>query len=559
MSSNAIDLMHPDRVKVRNKFKKNPEFFMKQIGGRGKFKYPFGAAHKIIIHTILFSMYFANLILAWRKLGKSTIIFSGIIPYLILVEKARCIYVTSETAPSVKRFLRQIKSTLKGPGAMALYGDVEGSVWTITEIHVCCPALKIDCWVISGGRKGQVSGMSVEVEVNGRIEIVRPEWIFGDDYDVPQGTPSPALVKKQVDHYNNALKYCVDNQLTSRIFMIGTYYSPSSFLTAFGDMPSVNVVKLPVINVASYWPEIEKKYGIGHWESLWEESPEFCAKVQKKKYYEESADHSLDSYSKQMLLEILLDDKMRFKTKQMIDIDSSEIDYSKLNLYLLIDAGYTQNSWSDPTAISLVGVGKDFKYYLIDAVEEKMSEAEVLGVIADMYVDYNLERYMFQGIYVESTMFPWVESMFERELMANFGIRAFIFELKTENKTKVFRIRAFIHPTNKGDVYITQNAKIIRAQMQAFHGDGPQPGINALDATAHILMPDISDEPALPDTPDEIAAREREASDERWRELLGRSAFNYGTYGKVVTPSWSDIAGTDIFISRVPEEEEMCY
>jgi len=539
-----MNLMADDKVLVRGSFDGQPEHFMKTINPR-KFKTPFGKAHRILIQGILFAKVVANLILAWRKLGKSTLIFSGLIPYLILVKKARCIYIGSETHPSARKFLTQVKNTLKSSRVARLYGDVEGTTWTRNEIEVACPQLGIACWVLSGGRESQVAGLNVDVMINGEWESIRPQWFFGDDYDNPRKPTSPATVKKQIDHYHNHIRWFMDSTVASRIFFVGTIYAPSSFLTEFENtVLSANIYKIPVVNIGDNWEKLRDKYGIGYWESLWEENPEFSTAAQKKQYANAAKDGALESYFRQMILQHSADEKKKFNIKKLKNIDYTDIDMRKLNLYLLMDAGYTQNSWSDPTAIVLLGVGKGYKFYLIDVVQEQMGEEDVIAAISEMYTNYRLWEYMFQGLYIESTMFPWVQSMFHREFI-KVGINIPISELKSGNKSKVFRVRAFLHPVNRGDVYIAAAAKPISDQMQIFHGEGSQKGIHALDALSYVLFPDIGGEPALPPTREEEEEFKKEQSDHAWRMILGSSAYDYGTHGKIRVPEMEGIVQDD--------------
>lgn len=142
----------------------------------------------------------------------------GVVTYAIwkLIENPNLrILIDSEVYTNSKNFLREIKAHLKSHSFMSLYGDLEGSVWTETEITLKTRTqirkeASITCSGIGAIKTGQ-----------------HYDLIISDDLSSQKNTLNPEVAKKVIDHYR---LYTSLLDPGGEIVVIGTRYSENDII-----------------------------------------------------------------------------------------------------------------------------------------------------------------------------------------------------------------------------------------------------------------------------------------------------------------------------------------
>jgi len=142
----------------------------------------------------------------------------GVVAYAIwrLIKNPNLrIMIDSEVYTNSKNFLREIKAHLKSEPFIALYGDMEGPVWTETEITVKTRTIikkesSITCSGIGAIKTGQ-----------------HYDLIICDDLSSQKNTLNPDVAAKVIDHYR---LYTSLLDPGSEIVVIGTRYSENDII-----------------------------------------------------------------------------------------------------------------------------------------------------------------------------------------------------------------------------------------------------------------------------------------------------------------------------------------
>lgn len=211
-------------------------------------------------HRELYSMAYSGdkriAIAAPRSFAKSSV-FSLIYPlYLILMGKAKKIYIFSNTATLAEAWLREIKKELtENKYILAEFGDVRTDKFT--QDHIVC----------------KIGNRTVELRARGKGSQTRgwrPDVIILDDIDDDDAVRSEDRRKKDSDWLDKELINTLE--FDGQLIMIGTVIHPLSLLVNVMGRDGYTVKKYQAITPdgKSLWPEkwpmpslMERKKEIG--------------------------------------------------------------------------------------------------------------------------------------------------------------------------------------------------------------------------------------------------------------------------------------------------------
>lgn len=129
--------------------------------------------------------------------------------WLLLRNPNERILIDSEIYTNSKRFLREIKAHLKSDIMVDIYGDIEGSVWTESEIIIKTRTHPY--------KEASITCSGIGAEKTSTHYSV----IIGDDLNSPSNSNTPENRTKVIDHYK---MYTSLLEPDGQIVVVGTRY-----------------------------------------------------------------------------------------------------------------------------------------------------------------------------------------------------------------------------------------------------------------------------------------------------------------------------------------------
>lgn len=124
--------------------------------------------------------------------------------------------------------------------------------------------------------------------------------------------------------------------------------------------------------------------------------------LDKDQYDDFRAQLNIYQLMTQLFQDPSINDKVGFHITDLRFVN--RIDYSKMNLYILVDPASGKTNRSDYTAMMVVGIGADGNYYIVDMVRDKLNlseKADTLFRLVRKYGDYlkgvGYEKYSMQS------------------------------------------------------------------------------------------------------------------------------------------------------------------
>lgn len=281
-----------------------------------------------------------------REHYKSTIITFALTIQDILKDPEVTFGFFSHTRPIAKGFLDQIKREFEN-------NDMLKDLFP--EILYQNPESEAPKWSLDGGivvkRKTNPKESTIEAWglVDGQPTSKHFRTLIYDDVVTLESVSTPDQIKKVTAALE--MSYNLGSQGGRRRF-IGTRYH-------------VHDTYSEIMKRGTVTPRIKPATKNGEW-------PGQSVFMPQNLLEEKRRDYGPYTFGTQMLQNPVADKSMSFK-EEWLKYYKKLGDYSKWNLYILVDPASKKKTTSDYTVIAVVGLAPDGNYYLIDAVRDRLN------------------------------------------------------------------------------------------------------------------------------------------------------------------------------------------
>ena len=296
----------------------------------------------------------------------------------ILIDPEACIGIFSHTRPIAKAFMEQIKRELETNDYLKdLFPD----------ILYAKPQSESPKWSLDSGLivKRKTNPKEATVEAWGLVDGQPTSKHFThqiyDDVVTRESVTTPEQIHKTTEALS--LSFNLGSGDRTRRRFIGTrYHMNDTYKTIMDRQIAIPRIK-PATDNGKMPPE-------GKPVLLSEES------LMKKRN-----DQGSYVFSCQMLQNPIADKAMTFKEEWLMYYEHLG-DTSKWNKYLLVDPASAKKSSSDYTVMSVIGLGPDNNYYLIDAIRDRLNLTQRAKKVFDLHRQHQpngvgYERYGIQA------------------------------------------------------------------------------------------------------------------------------------------------------------------
>lgn len=294
---------------------------------------------------------------------KSTVITFALTIQDILNNPDVTIGIFSHTKPIAKKFLNQIKREFETNEELkALYPDV---LWA-------SPDKESPKWSEEGiivRRKNNPKEATVEAWglTDGQPTGSHFMCLIYDDVVTRESVYTPEAITKTTEAYELSLNLGTDG---GKRRMIGTrYHARDTYAT--------------IMERESFEPRIHQAT-VGGLDPFKHPDAEPVL-LTKDTLLKKRRDMGPYTFSCQMLQNPANDDAMGFRRDWM---RQDHVAPKGLFTYILVDAASSKKKTSDFTAMAVVGLGSDEKYYLIDAIRDRMNLTERADALMDLHAVY---------------------------------------------------------------------------------------------------------------------------------------------------------------------------
>lgn len=310
-----------------------------------------------------------------REHYKSTIITFALSIQDILKDPEITIGIFSHTRPIAKDFLKQIKTELeKNEFLKSLFPD----------ILYQNPEKESPKWSLDSGirvkRKTNPKEETIEAWglVDGQPTGKHFLLLIYDDIVTRESVTTPDQIKKTTSALE--LSYNLGAHGGQKRF-IGTRYHMSDTYRDIMDRGTV----IPRIHAATHNGKMDGE-------------PVFLS---KESLLEKRRDMGPYTFGTQMLQDPVADKSMGFRT-EWLKYYKKVSDYSKWNVYILVDPASKKKSTSDYSVFLVIGLAPDGNYYLLDAVRDRLNLTQRAAKLFELHLKYNpkavgYERYGMQS------------------------------------------------------------------------------------------------------------------------------------------------------------------
>jgi len=307
---------------------------------------------------------------------KSTIITFGGTLQEILRNPEVTVGIFSHTRPIAKAFLKQLKTELE---TNALLKQV------FSDILWAEPEKQAPTWSLDGGivvhRQGNPKECTVEASglVDGQPTSRHYSLMVYDDVVTRESVTTPDQIRTTTDAWSLSLNLA---SRPVRMRYIGTYYHAND---TYHEMERRGAAK----------PRIYRATVDGSAEGL----PVFLTRAENVQKRREMGPYV---YACQMLLDPLADNAQGFRDEWLRYYDGP-LKVQEMNLYLLVDPASEKKDSSDYTVMTVIGLGADQNYYLVDLIRDRLNltqRTETLMGLVQKYprlVRVGYEKYGLQA------------------------------------------------------------------------------------------------------------------------------------------------------------------
>ena len=289
-----------------------------------------------------------NLDLWFREAGKSSVITFGMTIKDILNNPELTFGIFSHTRPIAKSFLVQIAREFETNTFLQdLFPDV-----LYKE-----PQKESPRWSLDGGivvkRKGNPKEATIEAFglVDGQPTSKHFNRLIFDDVVTKESVSTPEMIAKVTEAFSLSLNLAGAD--CKKRFIGTRYHQNDTYAT--------------IIERGTAKPRI---YPATH-DGTINGNPVLLSREQLD---EKLRDVGSYVFSAQMLMNPASDKAMGFKTEWLQFFDQQR--RAKMNVYILVDAAREKKDSSDYTVMTVVGLGEDNNYYVLDAIRDRLNLTE---------------------------------------------------------------------------------------------------------------------------------------------------------------------------------------
>ncbi len=455
---------------------KDPFFFGKYIAPQYFYR-GFAPFHRHMIDEVNHRPANCNMVVLEvpRGFGKSLIISTLNPLYQCVFKGVKYVIVASFSSGRANQIIGDYKQFVGGENFRGIFPNTEIIKDREDLIEVKNVELGFHFQIMARGRDSQVAGM--------RFEQARPQIFIGDDLENPEESYNQDIVDKNVSFVDGVVQYGLDPEIGYSI-LIGTPFAFDCITGRIGRRESgVRKIMYPGMVDDSMIKGMSKKLGIPNGNSIWEDR--FPTEELKKKRDEAIANHTLDHFLRNIMLDPRPGDAVHIPTEKMHRLPAEALDElkkRKLNVYILADYAYSRQIWADESAIVVVGIDDESNHYILWSDKGKWQDIGTTERIVEKVLEY---RNQVKMVGVETRGMGFVERQIMEAKRAN-NLTFSLVELKPENKSKAERIKATISLFEDGRVFIVGKQGKIEHEMERFRGEEMKHGDDLMDAWAYI-------------------------------------------------------------------------
>lgn len=303
---------------------------------------------------------------------KSTLItFAGIIQE-VLKNPNITVGIFSKTRPLAKKFLTQIRDEFETNTRLKmLYKDVlwaspkkEASKWSLDE------GISVRRGIVSKEPTISAYGLIDGMPTGAHFDLC----VYDDVVDMDAVT-SPDMIEKVTERW--AISLALANEGAPRRWHVGTRY-----------------------HIFDTYAEIIKRGTVKPRIHLCQDEAGNPTLMSKENLEKVRRDMGPRVYACQMLQNPVAEGQAWFQSNWLCYY--THIDRKMLNVYLIVDPAHSKKDQADSTAIWVVGLGADKRYYLLDGVRDKLNLTERTNTVFRLVQKWNpicvgYERYGLQA------------------------------------------------------------------------------------------------------------------------------------------------------------------
>lgn len=414
---------------IKEKGLNDPYFFIKNILGYSKMaKVP----HLDLLNFVTNSKKRTSLILMPRGSFKSSVVTVGYTLYSILRNPNIRVLIAGETQKNAIKFVSEIKAHLdQNPKFNTLYGNLEGTKWKENEFIVNTRTVvkKEPTVMASSLEKGTIVGLHFDV-------------IVLDDVVSINNINSPEQIQKTIDYYKLLLSILEPD---GKIFVVGTRWSYYELYSWIMD-PSGTELK----NADWIIREAEDDNG-----TL------LMPDVLTREFLDMQRNTQGEwIYNCQYLNKAISSDICTFRTR---DVRFYQTIKNHTVNFMTFDPAVSGIGRSDYSALVVVGVDFNNKWYVLEALQLKLSMTEVIDMIFNLVKKYDVVTFAMEKFALEK--------LYKEKLIQEMEERKFHFPLKdlpTNSKlSKEARIRGLCPYFERHQILIHESQKDLYQQIVA--------------------------------------------------------------------------------------------
>ena len=432
------------------------KIFEENIEAFGRFFFPHylkNATPKF--HREVYDLYENNnlekiVIGAPRSHAKSTITDLVYLAWVICNKKATFILLISDTYSQAALFLDAIKGEFESNDRLrSFYGSLTSDKWAEGEIISNGILIK----ALGGGMK--VRGL--------KFKENRPDLIICDDLENEEAVDNKDRREKFERWFTAALIPCMAKG--GRIIVIGTILHFDSLLA-----------KLLTFNKYTGW-EKRTYRAMNDWGALWPEhlTMEELQKIKNEYISQGQAFLFYQEYQN----EPISDEFQKFKLEKFRYYDEKDLSAKDFRTFVTIDRSYSLEKTADFTAVVVVSVDRENRWYVRMAERLRITEGELIDKIFDLKAYYNPEMFGIEQRAYKNTIKPAMDDEMRKR-----GKFFKVEEMKDLGRNKASRIEGLVPRFESGSIYLLRDQSDLIDELIKF----PKSGKDDLsDALAYHL------------------------------------------------------------------------
>lgn len=381
-----------------------------------------------------------------RSHAKSTITDLIYLAWVICNDKAKFVLLISDTYSQAALFLNAIKGEFEtNEKLIEFYGKLTSDKWSEGEIITNNILVK----AIGGGMK--VRGL--------KFRESRPDLIICDDLENEEAVDSKDRREKFERWFTAALIPCMAKN--GRAIVIGTILHFDSLLSK-------------LLSPDKYTGWVKKVYrAMNSWGALW---PEHLTMEELQKIKDEyiSQGHAFLFYQEYQN-EPISDEFQKFKLEKIRFYEEKDLLSKDVRTYIAIDRAYSLEKTADFTAIVVVSVDKENKWYVRLAQRFKGDEKALIEKIFDLKIFFSPDMFGIEQKAYKYTIKPALDDEMRKR-----GIFFKCEELKDLGVGKNKRIEGLIPRFESSSVFLLKDQTDLIDELIKFPKGGHDDLIDAL-------------------------------------------------------------------------------